>query len=264
MKNTKKGFTLAELLLGIAILIVIVGLTIPVVKKILPDTDKENVKRAYYQLGVIIKSLTSDPYLYPTGRFDSPRAYKNQQTGVKYKRSEKFTKAFISRLNVLGVEEGIVINNYNVSGYTDKDLTIKNGDGINKDLKTCALTSNRVYYCLPTLTVEEAETSDTRDIFYTNTTGTPNRSGHILISVFFERNDDGTFDAKKGYYFAVSNTGRLHLMPTDSVTCYGKNVSQAGDSCQCFSQNGNKYLFNESTYNEYNQCKLYEYLSKIK
>ncbi len=263
MKNTKNAFTLAELMIGISILIIIAGLTIPVVKKVLPDTDKKLVKYAYYQISAVIKSLVSDPYIYPTGRFDNPMDYKNPQTGVSYSKNDKFTKAFISKLNVMkqkdlkynvswsGSAQTAATSDWNkILGYDDKDIRMpKSITGANSTDRTCILTNNKIYYCLPKVTMTDYPTTlkegllkemykKTHDRFY--------EDGSIVISVYLS--EDHAIE--KGYYFAVNRMGKITLLPTDDVTCF----SSKEESCTCAT---------ESTYNKYNHCKLYEYLVNI-
>lgn len=65
VKNYKKAFNLAEVLLAMAILSIIIGLVIQSAKKQLPDMNKMRFKNAYIIIEKTIESMLDDENLYP-------------------------------------------------------------------------------------------------------------------------------------------------------------------------------------------------------
>ena len=209
------GFTLAELLVAISILIIVTGLTIPVAKKILPDSDKEMIKRVYYQLGAITRSMTSDPYVYPTGRFDKPRDYVNKQNGMTYNKQEKFTKVFASKLNIIKIITNTKKTDWdNVLSYIDSNSLIPNNAFEDKQ-SVCIITNNKINYCLPKVTYIDSHASTdcmAYDRFCEDKTMGYN--GNVIIKVYLS--DDHSIE--NGYYFTISKDGKIGLLPTDNIT----------------------------------------------
>ena len=263
MKNTfiKKGYTLAELLVAIGLIIILVGLAIPVVKKKLPESDKEKVKFAYYQLGSVIKSMTTDPYLYSSGTFDNPRYYHDNQKGITFQIEEKFAKALMLRLNVLKVkkmgyeEEWNGVTNTKLKNWK-KILGFKNEDGTIFDIKeytrTCILTNNKIYYCVPTFSK-----NGTNDRFEDN--------GNVLVSVYFSEDHS----IEKGYYFLVNKEGKISILSDKIPTCFGKASCHASLLADDYDLSGQPIYekldncANPEVYKNFNHCKTYDYLSRV-
>jgi prepilin-type N-terminal cleavage/methylation domain-containing protein len=66
---TKKGFTLTETLVALAVISVIAAFTIPLLIEALPDNNKFLFKSAYKLAENIVSELVADNSLYPNGSF---------------------------------------------------------------------------------------------------------------------------------------------------------------------------------------------------
>lgn len=111
-----KGFTLAELMVALAVIGIIVAVVTPAIVKTRPNKNKMMVKKTYYTVENIVSSLINDEKLYPDKRdfcyldesdsehdmcrwgFDDDSEVEYE--GEKYQGKEKFIKLFANKLNV--------------------------------------------------------------------------------------------------------------------------------------------------------------------
>ena len=85
-KSDKRGFTMAEMLVCLAIISVIATILIPTLGRIKPNKEKTMFKKAYQITERVIYELVNDPELYPAtdinAGFDNIREV--QYNGVSY------------------------------------------------------------------------------------------------------------------------------------------------------------------------------------
>ncbi len=64
MKN--KAFTLAEVLISIALVGIISAIVSPIIANLAPNKERVMFKKAYYSLASIVNLLVTDDLLYPS------------------------------------------------------------------------------------------------------------------------------------------------------------------------------------------------------
>lgn len=114
----KKGFTLTELMVALAVIGILVAVVTPAIMKTRPNKNKMMVKKTFYPTEQIVSSLINDDILYPDMReacrvgtvnvgddsiycawgFDY--IYKALSEGAEYEGEWKFAALFKDRLNV--------------------------------------------------------------------------------------------------------------------------------------------------------------------
>ncbi len=112
----KKGFTLTELMVALAVIGILVAVVTPAIMKTRPNKNKMMVKKTFYATEQIVSSLINDDILYPDMReacrtgedngedvycawgFDY--VYKAKSEGAEYEGEWKFAALFKDRLNV--------------------------------------------------------------------------------------------------------------------------------------------------------------------
>lgn len=102
--NKLKAFTLAELLLCLAIISVIVTLTFPMVSKVRPNKHKALFKKSYYLTERIVHDLINDPDFYPetSGYIGFDDVSEVKFNGEAISGESKFCKLFAKNLNFVG------------------------------------------------------------------------------------------------------------------------------------------------------------------
>lgn len=68
----KKGFTMMELLVVLAVLGIVGALLAPTISKILPDNNFAMFKKAYLTFSQVNEELVNDARIYPTGDLNEP------------------------------------------------------------------------------------------------------------------------------------------------------------------------------------------------
>lgn len=118
-----KGFTLAELMVALAVIGVIVAIVTPAIMKTRPNKNKMMVKKTFYTVENIVSKLINDERLYPDMTdycylpADAPEEERNkccwgfdyseevQYEGETYNGEDKFIKLFANNLNVKSADE---------------------------------------------------------------------------------------------------------------------------------------------------------------
>ena len=110
----KKGFTLAETLVALAIIGVIAGIMFPAVQKARPNKEMVMLKKAYYLAGKTVSEMVNDESLYP--ETDDPATFGLANTeAVQYKgatyggeghESTKFCGILAAKLNSTCAADG--------------------------------------------------------------------------------------------------------------------------------------------------------------
>lgn len=112
MKN--KGFSLAEVVITLAIIGVVATLTMSTVFRHRPNQEMLMLKKVYYLAGRIVNELINDEDLYPANAaqtsthsgfgYDDAATYHE----VTYQGNTKFCKTFAARMNVKGDNEDAI------------------------------------------------------------------------------------------------------------------------------------------------------------
>lgn len=120
----KRGFTLAELMIAMAVLGILLALVVPIIANTRPDEFKMLTKKAYYVTEQVVSSLINDPQLYPDSTmycedddtsdecyygFDdtSAVAYNGKTADDKYYYDKyKFPRLFTAQVNISSCENG--------------------------------------------------------------------------------------------------------------------------------------------------------------
>ena len=109
----KLGFTLAEIVVTLAVVGSVAALTLPMLKDAVPNEEMLMFKKAYYLTERIVSDLVNDEDLYPERGGDNADYYLSNVKKVKYKGQEygdddnsasdnaksKFCKLFVEKLN---------------------------------------------------------------------------------------------------------------------------------------------------------------------
>lgn len=100
----KKGFTLAESLVTMAVIGVIAAILLPMLTRVTPNEEMIMLKKAYYLTGRIVTELINDDILYPETGNNATDGFANGTT-VPYHNenhgdASKFCTLFAARLNV--------------------------------------------------------------------------------------------------------------------------------------------------------------------
>ena len=139
----ERGFSLAEVLIIVACVIVIAILCLQVLKKIIPDKDARMFKKAYNLTARLVPSMAHDDELYPEVEGNNAPQYLGNTEwviyqGKKYEGSTKFCGLFAAKINALSEIS------CNASASLDGKATLTTNDGVVwvlpitefKDLKT--------------------------------------------------------------------------------------------------------------------------------
>ena len=132
-----KGFTMAELMVAMAVIGILVAIVTPAVMRNRPSKDKMMVKKTFYTAENIVSSLINDERLYPDrtdGCYDAEDAGTEcfwgfddltaiTYNGIEFKEGDKFADLFIEKLNV------------RVPPASSTDHTVTTNDGVNWDLE---------------------------------------------------------------------------------------------------------------------------------
>ena len=173
-----KGFSLAEVLIVVACVIVIAVLCLQVLKKIIPDREARMFKKAYNLTARLVPSMVHDEDLYPEvdGK-NAPQFLGNTEwviyEGKKYEGPTKFCGLFAAKLNVVS----------SVSCSANASL----------DGKATLTTNDGVVWVLP---VTEFKDLKTPGIIQIDTNGAkkPNKDGYDRYKIYVYQ--DGTVSDK--------------------------------------------------------------------
>lgn len=134
----KKGFTMSELMIAMAVLGILLAMVIPTLVNTRPDEFKMLTKKAYYVTEQVVSSLINDPVLYPDNTMYCPTGSVPGETctygfddtsSVTYNAetfsgNTKFAKLFAEQLNVVDTDE------------TSGNYIITTSDGMTFDFST--------------------------------------------------------------------------------------------------------------------------------
>ena len=173
-----KGFSLAEVLIVVACVIVIALLCLQVLKKIIPDREARMFKKAYNLTARLVPSMVHDEDLYPEvdGK-NAPQFLGNTEwviyEGKKYEGTTKFCGLFAAKINALS-EVSCIAN-----ASLDGKATLKTNDGI--------------VWVLPITDFKELKTPGIIQID-TNGAKKPNKDGYDRYKIYVYQ--DGTVSDK--------------------------------------------------------------------
>ena len=105
MKNKKRGFTIAEMLVTIGIISFLAVILIPALEKTKPNQEHLMFRKAYYLITNIVSEIVNDPDLYPEPE-DDENFYLSNTVEVNYHDetyggNTKFCEIFSSKLNTI-------------------------------------------------------------------------------------------------------------------------------------------------------------------
>ena len=173
-----KGFSLAEVLIVVACVIVIALLCLQVLKKIIPAREARMFKKAYNLTARLVPSMVHDEDLYPEvdGK-NAPQFLGNTEwviyEGKKYEGTTKFCGLFAAKINALS-EVSCIAN-----ASLDGKATLKTNDGI--------------VWVLPVTDFKELKTPGIIQID-TNGAKKPNKDGYDRYKIYVYQ--DGTVSDK--------------------------------------------------------------------
>ncbi|MBO6088523.1 prepilin-type N-terminal cleavage/methylation domain-containing protein [bacterium] len=139
MKDFKCGFTLSEVLVTLAVIVVIVAVGFPVMKNILPDRDEETYKKNKFEIEQVVAQLIADGNVYPELSNPDKAGFNNTDSvivnGTEYSGETKFCKLFASRF--IKTNENDCLDN--ADAYTD-------GEAITNTVPTFTATDKIDWY----------------------------------------------------------------------------------------------------------------------
>lgn len=103
MRNYK-AFTLAEVMITMAILGILASVLLPAVSKVRPNENKALFKKAYYVAERMVSELVNDESLYPMGEGTAvglDNVSEVTYDGEQYSESDKFCKLFAAKVNTI-------------------------------------------------------------------------------------------------------------------------------------------------------------------
>ena len=177
----KKGFSLAEILIAMAVLTVLIAILTPTIMKINPSAEKALARSSYYTISNTVKDLIKNPVLYYHIDDNDGTVYagfnnKNEVTyqGRSYSSESKFAELFINYLNVRGdVDDDTSFCSDFIAKVTDDE-----GNEVD-DFSSCqtVYTNNGPRWTFAILSAEKTDEDDeltTRVLVDTNGDGRPN------------------------------------------------------------------------------------------
>ena len=142
----KRGFTLSELMIAMAVLGILLALVIPVIANTRPDEFKMLTKKAYHVTEQVVASLINDPQLYPDSTMYCPQeeggetcyygfddvssvAYNGHTADdIIYYEEAKFPRLFAEQLNIAeGYDSDDVSSNMDFPSSTASTITTTDG-----------------------------------------------------------------------------------------------------------------------------------------
>jgi len=222
MRYFKRGFTLAEVLLCMVMLITITAMMIPILSKVMPNNDAAKFKQAYFGTLSVIDNMLSDSVFYPDARGFADTSRIVDEFGAVYGGNNKFAEAFKKNLN-------IIRENINV-GRTEFPYGMNFEDRVSSSNDNdCVKANTGIIYCLP----PNVDTLDANN---------PGGNGSVFIRVYV--NDKDGFDIKNAFFIAVKANGQVFL-PENVPGFFNCTVGEGGRQRD----------------RDYNQCRANEYLS---
>lgn len=99
----KKGFTLAETLVSMAVMGLIVAITLPMIYRTRPNNEMVMFQKAYYLTNRVVSEMINDETLYPDKEDDLLSGFANTDPavfrGAEYEGERKFCEIFALKLN---------------------------------------------------------------------------------------------------------------------------------------------------------------------
>lgn len=246
-KNLINAFTIAEILLSAFVVLIVMAMVVPVLKRAMPDEETIRFKKVYSGVISVVHSMISDARVYPDFRGFADTTKGTDAAGDSYEGDTKFSEFFISKLNVIddnvNVSAGefpygvVYETHYNEVFYRDGEQ-MKQGTqeelvaGLVSDSEfPCVKANTGEIFCLPPRVADVLNPS------------APNSDNAIYIRVYLQDED---FSEQNAYYIAVRANGKVSL-PTQGQTF----------NCMDADENGR---MRDSAYN---QCKASAKLSEI-
>ena len=226
IKNYKKAFTLAEIMLAAMVMIVVMALVAPNLSRLMPDSDAIRFKKVYNSIVTVVDSMSADARVYPDFSGFADVSAGTDIHGTVYEGDMKFANFFISKLNVLD-------DNYQVNGafpygvvydteYEEVEYERDGEDrvGVRENVEEgvriaqnfpCVQVNTGEIFCLP----PSVDTLDPRD---------PNSENTIYIRIYMQ---DENFSEQNAFYVAVRANGKVSL-PTSGMSFNCKTADDTG------------------------------------
>ena len=227
MHKGQQGFTLAETMLSLGIIMIIVAMMVPALKSAVPDTDKERAKQGYFTIMKAVESMVSNSFVYPNSEVFADTSTVTLTPGNEtYGGMSKFANFFKSKLNVL--EDNITVTSATPVICDSDNATATCASDCNgrRIQSNCFSTNSNFTFCVPT---------DTTCSFKS---GAPNA---ITIIRYYTKQNK--YDDEHAYFVAVSTLGQVSVMLPERL----------GLRCS-----------DNEVYEKYSQCKLNDYLTYTK
>ncbi|MBE7706874.1 MAG: type II secretion system protein [Cyanobacteria bacterium SIG30] len=184
VKNNKKAFTLAEILVAMAVIGFLTLMTMTNVVKQLPDIEKARVKRAYSTIEKIVGALINDDNIYPSVTGFRETAAVTTEFGETFGyplRETKFRDAFKYSLEVI-----------------EHDITCELPNGTSNE---CFMTDDGTVYGIPNT-----------DFLTLNTMGTQN---HVPITIYANWDKEEKRSIDNAFYIGVRFDGNIRILHPD-------------------------------------------------
>lgn len=222
MRDKRSGFTLAEVFLCMVLLITITAMMLPVLKKIMPDSDAAKFKQAYFATLSVIDNMVSDSVFYPDARGFADTSVIRDNFGVLHGGDSKFAEAFKMNLNI--IKEGITAGSGQYPYGMDDEDKVKSSTN-----NECVKANTGIIYCLP----KKVDTLDANN---------PSGNGAVFVRLYI--NDKDGYDIKQAFFVGIKANGKIFL-PLNVPNYFDCTISEDGRQRD----------------RDYNQCKANGYLS---
>lgn len=125
-----RGFTLAEVMITLAVLGILASIMLPAVSRVRPNENKVMFKKAYYIAERTVSELVNDENLYPEGdgtHVGLDNISEVTYNGEKFTGNDKFCKLFAEKVNTINDSVNCVSSSSNPTASNIPSFTTTDG-----------------------------------------------------------------------------------------------------------------------------------------